>query len=187
MISTLLLDIETTALTADLGVILCACGKDETGRKFTYRIDEMGAKEWSKGKRGNDEAIVEALIKELTEYDIIVAHNGNGFDLPFIRSRAIYWGLSRVPDIKIIDPLKILWDKFRLKRNTLANISDFIGSKKRKDHLDMSIWVDVILNGTKSSLDKIVAHCVSDVDELEDVLDAVKPYIRVLNDKGSSI
>src|SRR5882757_10661149 len=135
MISTLLLDIETTSLTADLGVILCACGKDQANRKFTYRIDEMAKSDWRKGHRGYDKPIIERLIKELTKYDIIVAHNGTGFDLPFIRSRAIYWSLPRVPDIKIIDPLKILWDKFRLKRNSLGSISDFIGSKQRKDQL----------------------------------------------------
>lgn len=185
MISTLLLDIETTALTADLGVILCACGKDDKGREFTYRIDQMSPRSWKKGLRGNDRAIIVELARELSEYDVIVAHNGVGFDLPFIRSRALYWGLDRVPDVKVVDPLKVLWEKFRLKRNSLGAVSDFIGSLDKKDPLDMSLWVNVVLNGNKNALNQIVHHCQSDVRELEDVLNAVKPYCRVFNEKGS--
>lgn len=180
-----LLDIETSELEADLGIILCAVIKDDLGYTV-LRTDELN-KKWRSGKRGDDKAITKALRERLATYDIIVAHNGNRFDIPFVRTRCAKWKLERLPDIKLIDPCDIAWRKFRLRSNSLGNISDFIGSVNRKHRLDLSVWRDAVYNGTAAAMDQIVEHCVSDVDELEDVLNMVKPYIKVLNDRGSGL
>jgi uncharacterized protein YprB with RNaseH-like and TPR domain len=187
VISTALFDIETSDLDADKGIILCAVFKSSLNKdKIVYRTDELNPG-WRTGKRGNDRAITECIVSTLKVHDVIVAHNGSGFDIPFVRTRAAYWKLPRVPDMKIIDPLQIAWRKFRLRSNRLGSISDFVGSANRKDTLDMSIWMDAVLNGTKASMDKIVNHCISDVDELDDVLKLVKPYVKVLDERGSAL
>lgn len=187
MISTAIFDIETSDLSADRGIILAAVVKSSmTKTKVVLRSDDLNPG-WKRGLRGDDSKITEEVIKVLRKHDVLVAHNGTGFDIPFIRSRAAYWGLDRVPDIKIVDPLQIAWRKFKLQRNSLGALSDFIRSKDRKDQLDMSLWMDAILNGSRKAMDRIVTHCISDVDELEDVLKLVKPYVKLLDDRGSAL
>jgi uncharacterized protein YprB with RNaseH-like and TPR domain len=187
MISTGIFDIETSDLAADRGIILCAViqGSDRKTPQI-FRTDELN-KGWKRGKRGDDSEITKQLTKALSNYDVLVAHNGTRFDVPFIRTRLARWGLDRFPDVKIIDPLSIAFRKFRLNRNSLGSISDFIGSADRKHALDWSIWMDCILNGSTAAMDEIVTHCVADVRELNDVLALVKPYVKVLDDRGSAL
>lgn len=185
MINTLLLDIETTDLFADGGIILCVVGESSKDGEIVLRTDKLN-KAWHKGIRGDDSKITKEVIKLIGAHDVIVAHNGVGFDLPFVRSRALYWSFSPVLNVKVIDPLLILWKKFKLRSNRLGNVSDFIGSADRKDPLDKSLWMDAILNGSEESMDSIVAHCQADVKELRDILEVVKPYCKQFDDKGSA-
>lgn len=187
-ISTAVFDIETSDLEADRGVILCAVIKSSKREEpLILRIDETDRKSWKRGLRGHDRNLVRAIADELEDHDVLVAHNGMWFDLPFVRTRQLRWGQKRLPDMKVVDPFQVARRKFRLKSNGLGRIADYVGIKERKTPLDMSVWADAILNGTKASLDLIVEHCVADVEVLDGVLGFVKPYVRVLDDRGSAL
>lgn len=189
MISTLILDIETTDLEADRGVVLCACFESSTnpGKVSTLRNDHVNSKDWKRGVRGNDKELVKQINQLIRTHDVIVAHNGTKFDLPFLRTRALRWGLRPLMEPKIVDPLWIAWRKWKLRSNRLGAISDYLGIPDRKTPLDMSTWADAMLNGTKKSMDLIVTHCVADVKVLSGVLKHVKPFIKVLDDRGSAL
>ena len=188
MISTLVFDIETTDLEADRGVVLCASFESSRapGRVKTLRNDRMSPG-WAKGVRGDDRALVEAVCDLIRAHDVLVAHNGNRFDLPFLRTRALRWGLAPLREHKIVDPLTVAWRKFKLRSNRLGAISDYLGIPDRKTPLDMSIWADAMLNGSKKAMDLIVAHCEADVRVLSAVLTHVAPFVRVLDDRGSAL
>lgn len=189
MISTLVLDIETTDLNADRGVTLCACFESSytPGKVQTLRNDVVNRTDWVKGIRGNDKELVKSLSTLIRNHDIVVAHNGHKFDLPFLRSRALRWGLKPLHEPKIVDPLLIAWRKFALRSNRLGALADFFGIRDRKTPLDMSVWADATLNGSKQSMDLIVEHCVADVRVLTAVLPHVKPFIKLFDDRGSSL
>jgi uncharacterized protein YprB with RNaseH-like and TPR domain len=187
MISTAVFDLETSDLAGDKGIILCGCIQSSTQKAMiTFRTDDLNAG-WKKGKRGDDSAVSKAIADCLSEHDVLVAHNGTRFDLPFLRTRLARWGMKRLPDLKVIDPLSIAWRKLRMTRNSLGNIADHIGIKDKKTPLNMSIWMDAILNGSRKSMDLIVEHCVADVKVLEGVLNLVRPYVKVLDDRGSAL
>lgn len=186
-VTTLTFDLETSALEGDVGVILCCSYKSSTdGVVRTIRTDETNPL-WYKGKRGDDKETVRQIAAVLATHDVLVAHNGTRFDLPFLRTRMMKWGLPRLPDQKIIDPLSVAWRKLRLKSNRLGNISDILGIKDRKTPLDMSVWMDAVQNGSKPAMDLIVKHCVADVKVLAAVLEHVKSYVKVLDDRGSAL
>lgn len=189
MISTLVFDIETTALEADRGAILCACyeSSEDPGVIHTLRNDEISAKDWKQGRRGNDKELVYQMNKLVRAHDVIVAHNGVSFDLPFLRTRALKWKLKPLGEPKTIDPLRLALRKFRLKQNRLGSISSFLGIEAEKTPLDLVVWADVMLNGTKASMDLIVEHCIADVKVLAEVLPYVKPFAKVFDDKGSAL
>lgn len=188
MISTLVIDIETTDLAADRGVVLCVCyeSSKHPGEICTLRNDEI-SKGWKKGRRGDDKEIVRRTNTVIREHDVVVAHNGQRFDLPFLRTRAMRWGLPALEEPKIVDPLAILWRKHRLRSNRLGALSDILGLSDKKTPLDLSVWADAMLNGSKSAMDLIVEHCEADVRVLSGVLPHVTPYVKVLDHKGSAL
>lgn len=187
MISTAVFDLETSALEADRGVILCACIKSSKRRGIiTIRTDETSAG-WRRGRRGDDKETVKQVAAILADHDVLVAHNGTRFDMPFLRSRMLRWNMPRLPQLKIIDPCTIAYRHFKLRSNSLAAVADHIGVRERKTPLDMSTWADAFLNGSRSAMNKIVEHCVADIKVLEGVLRVVTPYVKILDDRGSAL
>lgn len=188
MLTTAIVDLETSDLTADKGVLLVACIKSSRWKGIkTIRIDEEDGMKWKAGMRGTDINTCRATADALQDHDVIVAHNGQWFDIPFLRTRMLKWNLPRLPDTKIVDPCQVLRRKFRMGRNSLASIVDHLNLRDKKTSLDLSVWMDAMLNGSISALDLIAKHCVADVKALEGVFNVVKPYIKVLDDKGSAL
>jgi len=188
MISTLILDLETSDLDADRAVIFCASYESslEPGKVRTIRQDKTNPL-WKKGIRGDDRELVKQVCGLVRKHDVIVAHNGSRFDLPMLRTRALRWGLEPLKEVKLVDPCSIAWRKFKLRSNRLGSIADFAGIKDRKTPLDLSLWMDVALNGSTPGMNKIVEHCEADIRVLRGVLNFVKPFIRVLDERGSAL
>lgn len=67
-------DIETTNLTADFSVLLCACLKPFGKKAMVFRGDEYN-ENWATD-RADDRAIVRAIADELSKHAIIVTHYG---------------------------------------------------------------------------------------------------------------
>jgi hypothetical protein len=104
-----------------------------------------------------------------------------------LRTRALRWGLAPLKEVKNVDPCSIAWRKFKLRSNRLGAIADFVGIEDKKTPLDMSLWADVMLNGSAKGKDKIVEHCEADIRVLRGVLDFVKPFVKLIDDRGSSL
>jgi uncharacterized protein YprB with RNaseH-like and TPR domain len=187
LISTLILDLETTDLDADRAVILCASYKSSMGGGVkTIRQDETNPL-WSKGIRGDDKELVKQVNALVREHDVIVAHNGSRFDIPMLRTRALRWRLAPLREVKLVDPCTIAFRKFKLASNRLDRIADYAGVEAQKTPVSMSVWADAMLNGSKRAMNYIVEHCEADIKVLEGVLDVVKPFIKVLDDRGSAL
>jgi uncharacterized protein YprB with RNaseH-like and TPR domain len=187
VISTAVFDLETSDLAGDRGIILCAVVQSSERRKPTIiRTDDTNPG-WSKGKRGDDSETVRQVAAALRGHDVLAAHNGTRFDVPFLRTRMLRWGMDPLPDMKIVDPLSIAWRKLRLRSNALGAVSDHLRIRDRKTPLDLSVWMDAVLNGTRESMDLIVEHCVADVKVLAAVLRGVKGFVRQLDDRGSAL
>lgn len=189
MISTLILDLETTDLAADRGVILCASyeSSEQPGKIHTIRQDDPEINPDWETKRSNDRELVKQLNQLVRDHDVIVAHNGSRFDIPFLRTRSLRWRLAPVKDVKLVDPLQIAWRKFRLRSNSLGAVADHLGIEDRKTPLDLSVWASAMLDGDKRSMNKIVAHCEADIKVLSAVLPHVKQFVKVLDDRGSAL
>ena len=67
---------------------------------------------WDKNQ--NDYFLVEQFIETLNEADLIVAHNGDNFDLKWLRTRALFHRLKMLPSYKQFDTLKIARNKLYL-------------------------------------------------------------------------
>ena len=177
-------DIEATALNASFGRVLCAVaqffGPDE---EKVWRADDY--EPWQRGKRGDDSHLVGAILQGLEDADIIIAHNGTQYDMPFLRTRALVAGLPPVHPMKIVDPVMLARRQFRFHSNRLDSIAKAMGTTNQKTDLDPNLWVAAWADGDKAALDQIVYHCRQDVQTLADFAWGARKYIKAIDSIGS--
>ena len=70
----------------------------------------------------------------LMEVDMVVAHNGEKFDLPSIRARMAQQGFTPLPPIKVIDTLLNNRKQFGFTSHKLAYVSKYFASQEKDLH-----------------------------------------------------
>lgn len=174
MIRSCCFDIETSSLNADFGIILCAVIKEPNSKPLVLRTDKLN-KNW-KTRRSDDRAICQKLHELLPQYDIIIAHNGLYFDIPFLRTRCSKWGMPPLQVKTIIDPYRVVKYKMKLSSCSLETISQFFPIRNGKTPVSGDVWVAAALDGDIKAMDYIVEHCKQDVLILEELLDIIKDF-----------
>jgi uncharacterized protein YprB with RNaseH-like and TPR domain len=176
-------DLECSSLNADFGVILCAVIKPADRKKpVVLRGDDYPS--WRKG-RSNDESITKAIAAELQNYDILVAHNGHKFDMPFLRSRMERWSLPPFPKKKLIDPVLLARNNLKLSWNSLEKVAEHLRIEMNKTPVTGETWIRAALDGDVEAMDYIAEHCLRDTLILERVLNRLKEYCSTFNHYGS--
>jgi len=99
--SKIYLDIETTSLDADSGIIVA----------IGYAIDDADP-QITVLKSHADEKNIISMIFQKIKHETLVTYNGIKFDIPFLIARGLKYGLY-LPDIKMIDLYP--WAKAYLK------------------------------------------------------------------------
>lgn len=148
--------------------IICICYKWE-GKQKVYSL------KWDKNKC--DKKMIKDFLRVLNQADEIVAHNGDKFDIKWIRGRCFKHGLDMRPHYNTVDTLKEARKQFNLNSNRLDYLSKITGGKG-KLHTDFDMWVKITLYNHKPSLDRMVKYCKVDVLELERVHNLMKTYIK---------
>jgi len=137
---------------------------------------------WDKNKC--DKQMLIDFIKVLNQADEVIAHNGDRFDVPWLRGRCIYHGIDMMPQITTLDTLKKVKGKmgFNFNSNRLDYIARFLGVGK-KIKTDWELWVGC-MDGDSKSLKEMVKYCEMDVQVLKDVYKKLQPYIKVNTHHG---
>ena len=162
--------------------IICICFKWE-GEKKVHSL------EWD---LGDDYKMIKDFIKIMDKADIIVGHNADGFDQPWIRRQAIY---HRIPMGQYIeeDTLKLARKRagkgFKFESNRLDAIAKFLGVGQ-KIKTDRSLWEKItyptllkelfpIDKKYFDALHDMIKYCKMDVKVLESVYKVLAPYSPV--------
>jgi predicted PolB exonuclease-like 3'-5' exonuclease len=147
--------------------IICICYKWE-GEKQVHSLN------WD--SKQCDKAMLQKFVKVANSATELVAHNGDKYDLTWIRTRCLYHGIDMFPNYVTIDTLKISRAKFNFNSNKLDYIARFLGvGKKIKTEFDM--WRKIVLENDKISMGKMVKYCKMDVIVLEKVFNALNVHI----------
>ena len=120
--------------------------------------------------------MLEKFVKIANSADELVGHNGDKFDLAWIRTRCLYHGIGMFPNYTTIDTLKIARSKFKFNSNKLNYIAKFLGIGQ-KIHTDFDLWKRIVLNKDKVAMDKMVRYCKMDVILLEKVYKQLSTHI----------
>lgn len=154
--------------------IICICYKWE-GEEETHSLT------WDKNQ--NDKKMLEQFVKIANEADELVGHNGDRFDLPWIRTRCLLHNIPMFPNYVTVDTLKVSRSKFKFNSNKLDYIAKVLGVGE-KLHTGFDLWVRIVLNKDKEAMESMVEYCKHDVNILEDVYHKLSPYIPVKTHQG---
>lgn len=148
--------------------IICICYKWE-GQDKVYSL------QWDKNK--NDKSLLEKFVKIAEQADELVGHNGDNFDIKYIRTRCLFHRISMMPEFTTLDTYKAAKAGFRFMSNKLDFIAKYIGSGG-KTHTGNDLWNDITLKNSPAARKIMVDYCKNDVLELEKVYLAMKPYTK---------
>lgn len=127
-------------------------------------------------KQQNDKAMLEKIVPVMNSADEIVAHNGNKFDITWIRTRCLFHGIPMMPHYNSVDTLTLAKKKFRFNSNRLDYITKFLGLKSKKE-TNFQLWKDVTVDNSSKALKKMVDYCKNDVVILEKTWDKINNYV----------
>jgi uncharacterized protein YprB with RNaseH-like and TPR domain len=168
-------DVETTNLTADFSVILCACIKPFNEKPIVFRADEMNPR-WETA-RMDDSAIVKAVAKELAKHAVVITHYGSKFDIPYLRAKMAKLCLPALPPMFGIDTWRIAKNNFQVSSRRLANLGLYF-ELGQKSGVDGPLWLKAGMDGSRKAMDEIVAHNIQDVILLERLAAISFPYLK---------
>ncbi len=126
-----------------------------------------------------DKFLVKEMINDLLKFDRIVGHyiRDRRFDMPFARSRALYWGHKFPPykALRITDTYDLAKNKLALSSNRLESICQHLKIPSKGHKQDPATW-QLAKAGNKKALAWTWAHNVEDVVSTEAVYHRLKEF-----------
>lgn len=150
------------------GGIICIAYKWE-GQKKVYHL------QWD--SKQNDKGLLRAFLKVAETAGELVGHNGDNFDLKWIRTRCYFHNIPMMPEFTTIDTLKEARKGFRFNSNKLDYINKF-GGGAGKNHTSFDLWKDICLNKCRKSMKIMTDYCKVDVLRLEEMYLKMQPYLK---------
>lgn len=132
---------------------------------------------WDKNKC--DKNLLQKFCAEYEKADMVVAHNGNRFDLPWINGRIIYHKLPPIHQVPVEDTLKIIKKLGKFNSNKLDYLGKHLNIGRKLDHAGFKLWLDVCFSTGKKyskALSEMGRYCDQDVLLLEDFYKRILPY-----------
>lgn len=144
------------------------------GEKTVYSVSVLDNPKLYAKDPHNDLHVLKTLHNVLSSADVIVAHNGDGFDIKLTEGRMLAQGLPPLPPIPSIDTLKVAKSRLLLSSNKLDYLARYLGFG-RKIRTNNELWLR-ILNGDKSAIKEMVTYNKHDVVLLEKVFLKLRPF-----------
>lgn len=125
----------------------------------------------------NDKQLMKALWKLMDEADVIVAHNGDRFDLPKINSRFLIHGMKPPQPYKTVDTLKIARSAFKFDSNKLDDLGRYLGIGRKLPHTGFHLWKGC-MDGDSKSWSLMKRYNAHDVALLEELYYRLRPWAK---------
>ena len=130
-----------------------------------------------------DKQMLIDFIKVANQSDEMIAHNGDRFDIKWIRTRCIFHRIPMFPNYKTLDTLKKAKSGFNFNSNKLDYIAQFLGVGAKVKHSGFDMWKGVMKND-KTALAEMTNYCEGDIIVLEDVFLTMQNYIKMNTHAG---
>ena len=152
-------DIETTGLQANWSVMAAWCMFDHyTGKIESDLITKREMRDRT------DKRLIKSACKVLKKYDRIVTWYGSKFDIPYVRTKALYHHLSfpKYKDLYHTDLIYVSRQKLRLHSNRLEAVCKYYEVPAKTHPMTPQLNND-LQAGKQYALDDVLKHCEEDV------------------------
>ena len=141
------------------------------------KVTSVGLDDFAAYKRDkeDDKQLIKSLWKLIDKADIIIAHNGDGFDLPKINTRFLTHGLKPPTPYKTVDTLKIARKVFKFDSNKLDDLGRYLGVGRKLPHTGFHLWKGC-MSGDPAAWKLMKEYNGHDVELLEDVYEIMRPW-----------
>lgn len=130
--------------------------------------------------RRNDKELLVLVLEELNKYDIVIGHNVAGFDLNWLNSRAMYYGMVMPKSWLYYDTYQVAKTMaIKSATKSLAGLCAYFGIDSHKTSVQKGEWTMVdspIRAEYEHSMGEIVKHCEWDVIDNRELFDILWKY-----------
>jgi len=126
-------------------------------------------------KEGCDREVIQSLWDMFEKADMLVAHNGNRFDIKKVTARAIQLGIKPHKPVKLIDTMLIAKAVGMFSSNKLDYLAQVLCGESKVDTGGFDLWARC-LAGDETAWRHMLEYNIGDVTILENVYVALAPY-----------
>lgn len=127
-------------------------------------------------RKMDEKQLVKSAWKLIDEADIMVAHNGDKFDLRKLYAKFVEHGLKPPRPVETVDTKKVAKRYFMFTSNKLDHMGQLLGLGRKVQTGGYNLWVQCY-NGDAAAWRKMVRYAKQDVVLLEKVYNKLLPYI----------
>lgn len=171
------LDIETSNLKADFGIVLCWCILDDQNKMFD---DSLSKKDIIADHE--DKRVVQSCIEMMLTFDRIITHYGTYFDIPFLRTRSLIHGI-KFPEYGQLwhsDVWKLARRSLCIHSNRQDCVAEALQGKTIKTRIEHPAWRKAAY-GDAEAIAEVLDHCRHDVPDLKKNFYSLLPFNRLVN------
>lgn len=138
--------------------------------------DRVYSKMIPRGSR-NDRELTKTIKRVMAHADVVIAHFGDGHDIPWIQTRCLVHGLGPLNEVLQVDTWKIARNRFKCFNNKLDYFAKKLGLGAKLD-TTFGLWKDV-LAGDRKARRTMLRYNKEDVRLLERVWKRIRPFAEV--------
>jgi uncharacterized protein YprB with RNaseH-like and TPR domain len=129
-------------------------------------------------KDKTDKSLTMALKDVLEQSDVVIAHNGDAFDIKKANAKFIEHNLGPLKPIHKIDTKKIAKKYFKFNSNSLDDLGALLKVGRKQKTGGFDLWLGCMA-GKKASFDLMKKYNKQDVVLLEKVYLRLRPWMEV--------
>lgn len=148
--------------------VMCFAYKWNDGKTKVVTIDDLAGTD--------DYSVTKAMWDLFDEADIVIAHNGDRFDIKKMNAKFAEHGMGPPSLYKSIDTLKIARKKFGFLSNKLDDLGTSLRLGNKVTHTGYKLWSDCMA-GDKKAWRLMKKYVKQDVDLLYSLYEELLPWI----------
>jgi DNA polymerase elongation subunit (family B) len=133
------------------------------------------ARTYTWGEDADEETLVRKTVALLDRSRYSCAHHGDSFDQPWLRARAMKYGIPMAPHYVTVDTRKLFARYTYMNSNKLDDLGQYF-SLGEKIQTSYSLWVKIVTENHQPSLREMARYCRQDVDLLAALWEYARPW-----------
>lgn len=172
------LDIETSSLNANFGMVVSYCIKVHGEDKILEGWLEQ--EDFDEPNGHYDKRILEKCIDDMNQFDRLIVYWGKDrrHDIPFLRTRALMCGLQFpfYHENIVSDLYDLVRGKLRLGRNGLQSACTAFGIESKAHPITPDLWMKAIVGHDPDAIAYVLEHNREDVISTELLWDKMNKF-----------